>query len=74
MVLYLSRNKKTVFNGNTISRFKYQSNSMKQLENMVLKDKATAIRLVEMERSLRPDKSEDELIQLAINRLVRDRR
>lgn len=52
-----------------------QNNQLrKELENLVAKDKATANRLIELERKYRPQASENELISLAIERLVRERR
>lgn len=70
-ILYLSKNKRQT---QTYSNHSGQSYSRRQLENMVLGDKAVAQRLIDAERSLRPNFSEQDLVRLAAERLIRDRR
>lgn len=79
LILYLSKNKKYKEKGNILN-FIIKTNAQdkealrKQLINMVLGDKKVATRLIAAERELRPQWPEQELIRLAIERLIRDRR
>jgi len=70
MILFLSKKKEQ----GICQNHSKNNNLRKELENLVSKDKETANRLIEFERKYRPQSSENELISLAIERLVRDRR
>lgn len=52
----------------------FQPASKEKLLNMVFGDKQAAERLIQFERNRMPSASEKELIQMAIDRLERDRR
>ncbi len=70
-ILYLSKNKGQ---NRTYSNYSGQTYSRKHLEKMVLGDKAVAQRLIDAEKNLRPNNSEQDLIKLAVERLIRDNR
>jgi len=70
MILFVSKKKER----GKCQKYSKNNQLRKELENLVGKDKETANRLIEFEIKLRPKLSDNDLISLAIERLVRDRR